>query len=335
MSVQVDGHGVGGDLRAARLRNDRRDLGEFRLEQRLLDSRASARPKPPATRSAAEWPGWPSSPSSSLGMNSAPSRKNTPTLARNDPRAMASVRAAGEQSPCAARARYKRLAQRINDVSVRETPLRRNRDANTGINVTARASDVSRAKITVNAIGRNILPSIPCRLRIGRIHDHDDADAEQDRAGHFLAGLADTTPSTRGRRRRLACSPARRTTFSTMHHRAVDDQAEVDRPQAHQVARTARQIHGDEGARASTAGSPAATIRPARKLPSSSSSTTTTSTPPSARFLATVWIVLRTEFGAVVERVDVDARRQRPLDLRDPLLRPGRRRRGRSRPSAA
>ena len=40
--------------------------------------------------------------------------------------------------------------------------------AKTGISVSERISEPTRAKITVNAIGRNNLPSVPSSVRIGR-----------------------------------------------------------------------------------------------------------------------------------------------------------------------
>lgn len=45
---------------------------------------------------------------------------------------------------------------------------RANHEASTGVTVTASTNDPARARITVNAIGWNIFPSIPAKLRIGR-----------------------------------------------------------------------------------------------------------------------------------------------------------------------
>ena len=65
--------------------------------------------------------------------------------------------------------------------------------------------------------------------------------------------------------------------FSTMITRAVDDQAEVDRAEAHQVAGDPGMHHADD-APSIESGIASATISPARRLPSSTSSTTMTST---------------------------------------------------------
>jgi hypothetical protein len=46
--------------------------------------------------------------------------------------------------------------------------LRRKDEASTGMSVSVSTSDATSANMTVSAIGRNILPSTPCRLRIGR-----------------------------------------------------------------------------------------------------------------------------------------------------------------------
>ena len=78
------------------------------------------------------------------------------------------------------------------------------------------------------------------------------------------------------------------------HHRAIDDQAEVDGAEAHQVARDPAWRMAMKAASIDS-GIADETINPPRRLPSRSSrSTTITRRPPSVRFLATVRIVRRT-----------------------------------------
>src|SRR5690606_6495531 len=62
---------------------------------------------------------------------------------------------------------YQRLSRRTTNVSVALTLRARISEAITGIRVIERIKAAVSADMKVNAIGRNILPSTPSRLRIG------------------------------------------------------------------------------------------------------------------------------------------------------------------------
>ena len=71
------------------------------------------------------------------------------------------------------------------------------------------------------------------------------------------------------------------------HHRAIDDHAKIDRPQAQQAGGDAEPQHPQK-ANSIESGMATATISAARRLPRKANSTATTSSPPSNRFLRTV-----------------------------------------------
>ena len=66
----------------------------------------------------------------------------------------------------------------------------------TGVSVSEKSSDPSSAKMTVNAIGRNSLPSTAFQRQDRQVDDDDDEFAEQRRLANF---------DGRGRDRLAAC----------------------------------------------------------------------------------------------------------------------------------
>ena len=56
----------------------------------------------------------------------------------------------------------------MTQLSCSETGPRSAKVASTGISTRVSTSEATSAKITVSAMGRNILPSTPCRLSSGR-----------------------------------------------------------------------------------------------------------------------------------------------------------------------
>ena len=105
-------------------------------------------------------------PSSSVGTNSAPSREArlaAPTIAAA---AIASTTHGRSSAPVSSGVNT-RLTWRSSHVSSPLTPRPNTETESAGTSVNASASELSSANTTVNAMGRNILPSIPPRLRIG------------------------------------------------------------------------------------------------------------------------------------------------------------------------
>jgi hypothetical protein len=107
------------------------------------------------------------SPSSSRGMNSPPSRvprrPPAPTATRPVERTSARCR----KHVSSAR-RYRSRSRPTKRGSCSWPVFRRKSEARTGVRVRVRRRDPARAKTTVQAIGLNILPSMPPRVRIGR-----------------------------------------------------------------------------------------------------------------------------------------------------------------------
>jgi hypothetical protein len=106
-------------------------------------------------------------------------------------------------------------------------------------------------------------------------------------------------------------------------HRAVDDQPEVDRAQAHQAAGDARARSMRSNANSIDSGMASATIRPARRLPRNTNSTAMTSSAPSSRLLRPCEHVVD-ELGPLVDRRR--PRRPRAASSRPPRAAPARRR---------
>ena len=148
-----------------------------------------------------------------------------------------------------------------------------------------------KAKLTVCAMGRNILPSIPVKAKIGMytmrmIVTPKTADlptrlvalltVEYQQTGTDLVSFKFSID--------LVQYP--------FHHdnRTIHDKAKVDGAQAHQVGADAKEVH-HEKAKSMDKGMTEATIRLALKFPTSSSSTRITIIPPSIRFLLTVLMV--------------------------------------------
>ena len=107
-------------------------------------------------------------PSDSRGTNSEPksaammmAKPSDPTASAEDHRPMPHGRARGPERIASAPSR---TIQGSRSFTCRGS----SKLASTGINVSDRTSEPTRAKITVSAIGRNILPSTPCKVRIGK-----------------------------------------------------------------------------------------------------------------------------------------------------------------------
>ena len=77
-----------------------------------------------------------------------------------------------------------------------------------------------------------------------KVHDYDYPDCEDDRAQHFSAGL-EYTMSHRGAGPIDGGKPP----MDVLHHdnRAVDDEAEVNCAETHEISRYTHPIHPDEG----------------------------------------------------------------------------------------
>ena len=90
------------------------------------------------------------------------------------------------------------------------------------------------------AIGLNIFPSMPVQREDRQIDDGDDEHAEEHRVRDFLARSAALRWARSAAVRRAAerVLPLAEMADDVFHHhdRAIDDEAEVDRAEAHQVA---------------------------------------------------------------------------------------------------
>ena len=107
-----------------------------------------------------------------------------------------------------------------------------------GTNVTERISAPSSAATTVNAIGWNIFPSTPVSAKIGMLTSATMSTLT--RLGVNTSRVASNTTSNRSSRsssRPSALLLEREPAQAVLDddHRAVDDQAEVERAEAHQV----------------------------------------------------------------------------------------------------
>ena len=149
-------------------------------------------------------------------------------------------------------------------------------------------SDAPSARITVSAIGANILPATPSSARIGTYTIMMIATAKI--TGRATSAAASRIRSWAGR---SGCSPRARSTFSiittapsTISPKSIAPRLIrlPDRPSS-RIPANAISIES---------GIAAATIIPARRLPSSRSSTTITSTAPSRRLRSTVRMVRST-----------------------------------------
>ena len=106
-------------------------------------------------------------PSSRVGTNSAPNRRNRATEAMNSTTAPQATQPRPAM-PNARTREYSRWSQRMSAFSVSFTDPPKKNDASTGMRVMAKTSAPPRASITVRAIGWNIFPSTPVSERIGK-----------------------------------------------------------------------------------------------------------------------------------------------------------------------
>ena len=149
---------------------------------------------------------------------------------------------------------------------------------------------------TVIAIGWNIFPSTPVSAKIGRYTAVMMPTPNSE--GRITSVVASNTTSSRSRsRQRSGCRLVRQAQPAQAvlddDHRAVDDQAEIERAEAHQIAEM-RDCTMPVMVISMESGITAAVISAARMLPSSRNSTTMTSSAPSSRFFCTVAMVLST-----------------------------------------
>jgi hypothetical protein len=89
--------------------------------------------------------------------------------------------------------------------------------------------------MTVSAIGRNILPSTSCSARTVEHWAGEGGGGALDATSHLLGGV-------------VAVGAERVEDALHHHHRPVDQQPEIQRAQAHQVARNPRERHQGRGA---------------------------------------------------------------------------------------
>ena len=104
--------------------------------------------------------------SSSVGMNSAPSRVNNtpaPASSRSEPR----MNAIGARTAPARAGRYAALNPRMMRLSVSVTLPVITMAIMAGTKVSERTKAATNAMMTVSAIGSNILPSTPVKVRSG------------------------------------------------------------------------------------------------------------------------------------------------------------------------
>ena len=182
-----------------------------------------------------------SAPSSSLGRNSVPRLEPTRMAATSSTTAAPMVMpGCAWFSPAPGHRRAARPATILLSCSA-TLPLSR-KLASTGISVRLSTSEASSAKITVSAIGRNILPSSALQAEDRQYTAVMMIDREGDRAGDLERRLAHHL-----RRRPVGQLGAAAHHVLDHHHRAVDQQAEIDGAEAHQIARQAGAIHGDGG----------------------------------------------------------------------------------------
>ena len=124
-------------------------------------------------------------------------------------------------------------------------------EATAGTSVSESTNAVASANRTVIAIGRNMRPSMLCEREDRHVDERDDHLAERRRAPHLGRG-GDHDLATLGVDERppellapLGHAPER---VLDDDDRAVDDEAEVDRAEADEVARDAERPHPDERA---------------------------------------------------------------------------------------
>ncbi len=160
-------HRIGRHLGGAGAREDERDLREARHARARASSciavdlrEADARDADACTTMSS---------SLSVGTNSCPRRAEQHQAQREGRHARRRRPARGRRSAQRrASARRARFAPRTSDVLALATRPRMNSATIAGTKVSERTNAATSAKITVSAIGWNILPSTPVRERIGR-----------------------------------------------------------------------------------------------------------------------------------------------------------------------
>ena len=177
-------------------------------------------------------------------------------------------------------------------VSCRFAPVRTNQYDSSGVTVTARSREPARAMITVNAIGRNILPSIPVRARIGTYTRMMMLTARV--MGRRTSRPAASTVARRSSRLRTGLSASRRRMLSIMTTDPSTNNPKSMAPRLIRLPESPACIMPVK-AISMARGMADATIRPARRSPRKRNSTATTSRPPSSRLLRTVVMTLDTK----------------------------------------
>ena len=250
---QLDAHRVGGDLRGAR------------AASRCARSRPGTPPaaasrcgRSSATASSTEMPGQPHGGAddgalAQLGQElAAHARGQQRRAGHQRQRRPAATGRATPQRQVQAPARRAGAPAAPATAPAPRPACGRNRLASTGVSVSARISEPSSAKISVSAIGLNSFPSTPSSVRMGRktirMMPTPNATGRATSSGAPAASRralrsVSARPSSRWR-----CGQAAHGVLHH-HHRAVHDEAEVDRAQAQQAggdARLQHQVAGEE-----------------------------------------------------------------------------------------